>query len=451
MSFGLFLVLTVYQGVMLACVAACAFDAWANRSKPARGAAIYVLISAAVSAGVTGWLVQLHSASAAGQSAWWGLGVPVTTLAGVSGVRHWLGLAWRKPELDLAVRWSQRLLLLLCGVGAISVLATGSAGLSAAQSYWANWVPLVVVPVGAVLCMLPATHAARIMAKHGDRLANWMAWACHLTFLGLSLTWLRTNIATGLADWVLGLAAVSHAGGTMAIAYAAIVRGQLRSRRRQALDNAENFDALLRLPTGRPLESAMRRIAKDRKLSPPAVLVVNVFNHQAIGVAFGRGAIDQLLLASLARIQGSVPSHCLVGRFVDACFVIMPGVPMHAQGLRILANSLVADVNRDIALRGEVARGLADPRLVLDIGVGICWSEHVQDVSQALRQAGMAAETARSEEGRAAVCLYPNKPALPIDTVLVGDDVFSKPPSSAGIDSVSAMDSSFLGASPHMR
>jgi hypothetical protein len=269
MSTSLFLILTMYQGVMLACVAACAFDAWANRSKPARGACLYVLLSAAVSTGLTGWLVRLHPGTAGWDVAWWGIGVPLTTLAGITGVRRWLGLAWRKPELDLTVRWSQRVLAGLSALGTACVLWAWTSDLNAGQARWAAWLALVLAPVGAMLCMLPAIHAARVMAKHGDRLANWMTWACNLTLLGIVVAWLRTNVGGGLPDWLLASAAVLHAGGTMAISYAAIVRGQLRSRRRQALDNAENFDALLRLPTGRPLEAGPRR-AGGQRLQPPS-------------------------------------------------------------------------------------------------------------------------------------------------------------------------------------
>jgi GGDEF domain-containing protein len=250
--------------------------------------------------------------------------------------------------------------------------------------------------------------------------------ACALSIPGvLAIGAVRGGQLLPQSPSVWALLACLHAMSVMGSAVAAVLHGNLKNARARALDEAGNFDAIERLPSGErllPVLGAKFDLARARRVAP-AVLVVHVFNIEAITRTLGTGAADQVTLATLSRIQAGLNPKDAIGRYFDACFVVLIHNDVDTHYLRERCMRLAAQVRRDVALRGATALANDNEPLALDIGVGACWSDQVADMATAMQQAAAAAAHARSHISKASVVIYPGRPPLPVEVVLGGEAV----------------------------
>jgi GGDEF domain-containing protein len=431
---ALLLVQTAHFGaVMLVCVVL-VYDVWLGYSRSTRNAAVYLALSVLCSLGLGGSIERLLDVESPGaaQSLWtwgWSVVVAATATAGVEGVRTWLGFPGRGNKLDgwmRAVRAINASLLVATAVGALL-----TATLFPQWEAYASWVLLPVGIMSAISLMVCAWVSVQV-AKIGDRIARVLIWGAGLQAPGIGVTQaIRAAGWTEVGGWpvtfwgalvmtAFAIAAAIHAIAAVAIARVAILETSLYSKRRRALERTANFDALARLPQGPALVNALQQgfeRASARRVAP-AVLIINVYNHDTIAQERGAAAATQVLLATLARVQSAVSPRDLVGRYFDSCFVVLVRAHVDAQYLRNLALRLASSVARDVALRGRPADQGDNTPVQLDVSVGISWSDRMPDIKTTLRHAAVAAGDARRMEPPAAVCIYPEMPPLPVDRVL---------------------------------
>jgi GGDEF domain-containing protein len=428
------LVQSAHFGALMIVCAVLVYDAWLGYSRSTRNAAIYLVLCVVCSLGLGGSIERLLDIQRPGatDSLWtwlWSMAVGLTAVAGTEGVRSWLGFPGRGGELDGWMRSIRSINVTL--LAATSVGALCAATVFPEWSAYAVW-SLVPVGVAAAASLMASAWVSIQISRIGDRIARVLVWAAALQAPGIAAImlmraagWTESGAwptdaigALGMAFFVVSVAL--HAVAAIGIARVAILETNLYSKRRRALERTANFDALTRLPSGPSLVAALEQgfeRASAQKVAP-AVLIVNVYNHDTIAQDRGVAAATQVLLATLARVQAAVSPRDLVGRYFDSCFVVMVRAHVDAQYLRNLGLRLANSVARDVALRGRPADQGDNTSVRLDAAVGICWSDRMPDIKSTLRHAAIAAGDARRMEPPAAVCIYPEMPALPVDRVL---------------------------------
>ncbi len=423
MSSAAFTVFSMHLGALLAIFAACSYDAVARASVPSRGVASYVLLSMGVSVMGSGWLLRAafdeHSGAAVALSWLFPGALLIAATAGVAGVRRWLGFPWRGPHLDRYLR--AMLVALLVAAAAALLLPLLVARNAPALASWLR-VSSVLAGVLSVSALALCALVCHKMTQIGDRLSVWLTVATSLTVPSLvGLVSYQTSDSVMPASVAAALCAL-HVAAMLCTAMAALLQSNMRNARLLASQAAVNFDDLGRLSVGEHMVAlfAHKFAGVLQSGASPAVLLVNVFNHDAIASTRGVAAADQVTLATLARMRTVLNPNDLLGRYFDSCFVVLIQAHVDAQYLREVGLRLAASVRRDVALRGLSAQDNDNEPVLLDVGVGMCWSDRVANVQQAMQEAGIAASAGRDHPSRACVVIYPDRPPLPIESVLGG-------------------------------
>ncbi len=417
-------VFSVHMGALLALIVASAYDGFVRQSRPSRGAMGYFVLCVLTSLVGSGWVEATFGVRAgsglADALAWlFAVLVMATALAGLSGSRRWLGFPWRGPGLDRAMRAMQRMLQLGLAVAAAGMLveiflAQPLTPYLSAITWAAGGLSVTTLFVCAYVCYR--------MAQLSDRLSLWLTWATVLTAPGIAALVLQRATDAQLAPALWAFLTAAHALAMLCTANAALQQNLMHNARHHAEADADNFDALDRAALGERLADVFTpKFDRLHQSSvTPAVIVVNVFNHDDIAQHHGLAAADQVTLATLARLRSVLNPHDALARYFDACFVVLIRAQVDTHYLREVCLRLAASVRRDVALRGLTALQNDNTPMELDVGVGLCWSDRVAQFSEALGQAGAAASAARDEASKASVVLYPGKPPLPVEAVLGG-------------------------------
>lgn len=386
----------------------------------------YFVLSALTAALGSGWLVTSMELPANGAWAhalnWlFAVCVLVTAWTGIAGSRRWLGFPWRGPALDRGMHALQQALAactaLVCLAMGLDLLGL----LPLARYLWAvTWLAGGL----AVLALLLCSYVCYRMAQLSDRLSLWLAWATVLTVPGICMLVASRADGAQPAPWVWALLSAMHGLAMLCTAHAAVQQDALHNARHRAEADASNFNALDRAALGERLGEifAPKFDRLHESGVAPALIVVNVFNHDDVLAAHGVSAADQVTLATLARLRNVLNPHDLVARYFDACFVILIRAQVDTHYLREVCLRVASSVRRDVALRGTTALQNDHAPVALEVGVGLCWSDRVSQFSEALTQAGAASTAARYEASKASVVLYPGKPAVPVEAVLGGEE-----------------------------
>ncbi len=429
MHSAVYTLFSVHLGALLALLTATGFDGFVRGSRSSRGAFAYVAISLLTTIFSSGWLefaMDWHGKPAAEFAVAWLIPMLLacTTLAGIIGIRQWLGFPWRGKDLDQYFLTSRSALIASAGLCALVPLLPLAQFSDLAQSgHWVRWAT-VAAGLVALLVLAACCWVCIKMTLLGDRLSAWLTASTLMIMPGVVAIGSERGLGLVLGPWIWGPVATLHVLSLMCAAFAAVLQNAMRNDRRRAAASATSTDELARLVSGEQLISAFG-LKFDRMNalgSTPAVLLVNVFNHDAIAAERGGVAAHQVALATLARMRAVLNPNDLLGRYFDSCFVVLIRAQVDTHYLREVTMRLATAVRRDVALRGihgDDATGAVE----LDVGVGLCWSDRVTQLAQAMQEAGTASNAARLHASRAFVVIYPEHPPLPIEAVLGGEVV----------------------------
>ena len=409
-------VFLMHQGALWLLLAASGHDAWWRGSRASRGAFFFYLITAIIAGGLSGILDAWLGRQDAASTLWlWTFLVPFGAMFGMLGIAAWLGLPWRNRRLGRWMAVAASLCALACmlhvGLGAMHLLQSGSIGRAETS--------LLVVGVLSTLAVSMAAGVSARMAWLGDQLGSWMVLGCMLTAPGLLTLCVARALPELLPPTVVAVVVLLHALGSACIVRAAHLRGEIRSSRALQAQAASNQDAFSRLPEGTDLERMVARgFARTVDAGHPGVLiVVNIFNVDAIGREHGTGGANSVRLATMTRISAVLNPNDRLGRYFDTCFVVLVAAQPDGAYLRGLALRLANQVSLDVVLDAAGAPDVASQRVPLDVGVGVCWSAQITDAHDALDMAARAAMIARQFDSRAAISMHPNMDAVDVQTI----------------------------------
>ncbi len=399
-----------------------------SRARWAAEVLLYLITSAAYVFTLSGFgaaLVTTFTLSSTNTELWFSLAPGVSTslsvAAGTLGVRNWLGTKKRDRAADL--------ILLSCGWASIlccvlvlvfEPMTPQHHALSSVHlTTFASWVTPMALGVGLLGFVVTTLMAARA-ALHGDARAWEMAASgalCGPLNLALALRELfETEIA--LAYWLCS--AVLFVVGMMILLRTAWRRGRAHVHVARLLDERSGRDPITRLPMGAAMVKAMDSVfgASLRLKHRPVLVVVRVFNADEIVKDCGENGLNQVLLATLARIRKVTAPADLIGRYYGACFVVQISSKVSSQYLRGFGLRLAASTRRPVVPRLPPSGFEDDEPIETDVGVGICWCDELDDLTVALHEAELAAEAARGMRSRAAVKLRPDEEPLAVEKAL---------------------------------
>jgi GGDEF domain-containing protein len=406
------LVFTALLGAVFPLLVGCLFEVAFSRARWAMECAFFLATSIAFLWANTGLLALTVDAK---QVLLLALAPPLTacisTAMGVLGIRNWLGTKKRESHIDA---------LLLLAVAACAVMAVAVCVLAPlpAPKLAAPVVQLAYWVCGAAMAAL--AFAAVRVAIHGDVRA-WEMVSVVVFVSGLNYLLMVRQALGHAADlpW-LTIACVFYIIGNYLLLRAAWRRGRKFVHVARMLDADSGRDPITRLLMGAAMISSMDRVYARtlRQRHRPVVIVVQLFNADEIVKECGENGLNQVLLATLARIRNIMAPADSVGRYYGACFAIQIAGRATPQYLRGLGLRLAASTRRPVVPRMPPSGFEDDEPIETDVGVGICWIHKLDDFTLALHEAETAARTARELRSRAAVKLATDAPAEAVEKAL---------------------------------
>ncbi len=398
------------------------FELIHSRARWAVEVSLYMLCSMLCVAVLSGWALHLVGNRLAVTMALApGALTSLTVMVGTLGVRNWLGTKKRERFADVALQVS----IAACLVCLALVLVFEPRSPSPHRLNdlrWnepASWVTPLALTC-AVLGQIIGCLASLRVATHGDRRA-WEMFTYSLLCGGLT----TALIFKQLFDLNIGLQTQAffcllYVLGMLIVIRAAWRRGRKFVHVARMLDANSGRDPITRLPMGAGMIKLMDPVfAASLSLNHrPVLLIVKVFNADDIVKDCGENGLNQVLLTTLARIRKIVSPADLVGRYYGACFAVQINGRVTPQYLRGLGLRLAASTRCPVVPHLAPTGFEDDEPIETDIGVGICWSDRVDDLTLALHEAEIAAVAARLLRSRAAVKLGPEMDVLPVEKAL---------------------------------
>lgn len=398
------------------------FEFAQSRARWALEVAIYLLSAAAFLTSMSGLAAHaLGSSMPLLVALAPGVTTAVSVAIGVMGIRNWLGTKKRERFADFALQT----MIGACAVSLVLVLVFEP---MTPGGHFVNdvvlWRPGTWVTPLALICgvfgMVVACLATLRVAVHGDRHAWEMFATCVLTS-GVNIGLVLRNLLDWRAPmaWMV-VAAACFLVGILLLGRASWRRGRKFVHATRMLDADSGRDPITRLLMGASMIAAMDRSysASLRLAHRPVVVVVQLFNGEDIVKDCGESGLNQVILATLARIRKILAPADMVGRYYGTCFAIQINGRVTPQYLRGLGLRLAASTRRPVVPRLPPSGFEEDEPIEMDVGVGICWCDRLDDLMMALSEAELAAKAARAFRSRAAVKLGPDTDPQAVEKAL---------------------------------
>lgn len=312
-------------------------------------------------------------------------------------LRNWLDLRRRSLNMD-------RCLLGLAVTALIS--GAGCFVLDAEDQFAASGIVAFVTCMGIAAMALWA-------GMRGDRLALFMSVA---TLIISSATALEYRMATGFSgrDDIRALSALLIIVGTTLISVLLWLRSHKEYESLMGNLTSAQLDPATRLYNGRTLvhkisdaQNRLRLLSGDG-----AVVAVVVSGLSPLAQKIGTGGVHELLIRAGARVRREAGLINPVGRYFDACFIVLIETLSDPSEVDRLIYLLTKSLSRPMEIRGVHG----EPQTVtLNIGVGAARLFHQSDISSVLHRAEQAARTANGSDFTESDMQWDSQPSPIVD------------------------------------
>ena len=409
----------VVLGAFLPLAVAVAFEFANSRARWALELGLYLLAAGVYVATLSGVLTAALGLNYPGNAVLPGLSALTTVLVAAIGVRNWLGTKKRDSFADVSLL-SVVALCLVCAVAVLMFEHDGSVVLKGLGQ---------LTKLSFIFCILCTALTSLLVlraALHGDARA-WEMFASGMLIIPASVALaLNQLLPLALPFFLWVVAGLLYVVGLMVLARTAWRRGRHFVHVARMLETNSGVDSITLLPMGAGMIQPMDRVysASLRRSHRPVLLMVRVFNADDILKDCGDRGLNEVLLATLARMRKLTTPADIIGRYFGACLVVQISGKVTPQYLRGLGLRLAASTRRPVVPRSPPSGFEPGEPIETDIGIGICWCDELNDLSLALHEAELACEAARQFRSRAAVKLGPDEAALPVEKAL-GEAKFS--------------------------
>jgi GGDEF domain-containing protein len=295
-------------------------------------------------------------------------------------LRNWLDLRRRSLTMDRC----------LLGI-AIAALVGGVAcfALDVEDQFAASGMVAFATCMGiAVMCLWAGMR--------GDRLSLFMAVSTLIVATATALEYSMANGASERLD-IRALSALLIVVGTTLISVLLWLRSHKEYESLMGNMVSAQLDPATRLYNGRTLvhkiseaQNRLRMLSGDG-----AVVAVVVSGLSPLAQKIGTGGVHELLIRAGARVRREAGLINPVGRYFDACFVVLIETLSDPSEVDRLVHLLTKSLSRPMEIRGVHG----EPQTVtLNIGVGAARLFHQSDISSVLHRAEQSARSANGSE-----------------------------------------------------
>ncbi len=306
---------------------------------------------------------------------------PFGTAISLLGLRNWLDLRRRHRRMSTSLV-AMAIASMVAGLACFTMDADR-------QFATSGWIALATGLGAAGVCMWAGLL--------GDRLSWLMAFASVILMAATGIEYgLATQSVAGTEGHGLQvISAFTIVVGMLMISALIWLRShnEYESLRRNI--TSTEYDPTTQLYNGKTLIQKIGHAQARLKLRAEQgmILAVVVTGLDALTAQIGSGGVHELLMRAGARVRKDAGLINPVGRYFDACFVVLIETMNDREDIHRLVNTLQQSFRQPMDIRGLHGETQS---VTLQVGIGLARLSHQSDISSVLQRAENAALASRN-------------------------------------------------------
>jgi len=298
---------------------------------------------------------------------------PLGTTVSLLALRNWLDLKRRHRFMNVS-------LLAMAIVGSVAGIACFAIDTDR-QFAMSGWVALATGLGAAGICMWAGLL--------GDRLSWLMAFASVILMAATGIEYgLATRSIEG--EWLHAVSATTIVVGMLMISALIWLRSHNEYESLLRNTTSAEYDPTTQLYNGKTLIQKIGQAQARLKLRAEQgmLLAVVVTGLDTLTAQIGSGGVHELLMRAGARVRKEAGLINPVGRYFDACFVVLIETMNDREEIQRLVTTLYRSFDHPMDIRGLHGETQS---VTLQVGIGLARLSHQSDISSVLQRAENAA------------------------------------------------------------